>query len=122
MKPMIAFEDLNDSALLEKLAEERLPRGRSRNDILFRTMINELIIRKVYPEETFADNPNSVLSMVEGWGVYWHLWQEPLSCPHCGADLRDQRLGPPFKREIGHTDLKLDRTTLFTCPDCKKTI
>jgi hypothetical protein len=116
------LRELDDEALLEKLNEERLPRSRPRNDLLCHAMIKELITRKVYPEATVDHNPNTVFAMVEGYGARWHVWKEPLCCPHCGADLRDHRVGPPFKREIGHTDRGLDRTTHFTCPDCKGTL
>src|SRR5574340_130842 len=63
------------------------------------------------PAETVEGNPNSVWSMVGGWGARWHEWRPPFECPHCKADLRDHRTGPPFKREVGRYDMARDRTT-----------
>lgn len=116
------LQAMEDAQLIEALDDERLPRKRERNDILFRALIKELIIRGVYPKETVDHNPNNVVGMVEGWGARWHEWKAPLECPHCKVDLRDLKVGPPFKREIGHTDQRLDCTTHFTCPDCERRI
>lgn len=120
-----SFPQGNDE-LLAALDAERLPKRepnqplRERDEALYRGMIDELIRRGIYPKETIEGNHNTVYEMVDGWGARWYLWRGALECPHCKADLRDQRTGPPFKREIGMYDRGLDRTTHFACPDCKK--
>lgn len=43
-------------------------------------------------------------------------WGEPLNCPHCGADLRDHRVGAPYKRELAIVEN--DYVSYFLCPDC----
>lgn len=121
----MAFDELNDEQLLDKLDHERLPPWKpgqpykEPDDQLIRALVDELIARKVYPAETVEGNPNSVYSMVSGYGARWFIWRGPLECNHCKADLRAPE-GPPFKREIGMYDQGLDRTTHFVCPDCKK--
>lgn len=60
------------------------------------------------------------LKMVECWGVDWHEYSGILECRHCGADMRDHKNGPPFKREIGI--IENDNCNSFMCPDCSKTI
>ena len=122
------FKTLDNEALLEKVADERLPNMKRKQGEPFRepdeqlihSMVDELIARGVYPKETVEGNPNTVYSMVDGWGAHWHVWRGPFECPHCKADLRDQRTGPPFKREIGM--VAHDRVTHYVCPDCKQTI
>jgi hypothetical protein len=104
--------------LLEALKDERELFTRSNKEIM-KIMIDELIRRKVYPENTPEGNRNDVYTMVSGWGAYWHIWSGTLECPHCKADLRDQRVGPPFIRQIGISDLNRDRVTMWQCPDCK---
>jgi hypothetical protein len=118
-RPDSIFHRKNDEDLLKMLSEERLPRNRERNTFLFESLIEELISRDVYPAETVEGNPNTVRAMVEGWGAWWHQWSEPLECPRCKADLRDFKLGPPFKREISHVDPGRDEVTHSSCPDCK---
>jgi len=90
------FPRLSDEALLDALDTERRKFTTS-DAALMRRMADELI---------------------SGWGARWHVWREPLQCPHCKADLRDHRTGPPFKREIGQYDMDEDRTVAFICPDC----
>lgn len=114
----LMLADLDNDALLDALDEER-KKFTQADDVRMHAMVNELIRRGVYPNETVEGNPNSVWTMVEGYGARWHVWREPLACQHCGADLRDHRTGPPFKREVGLYDDKLDCTTGFYCPDCK---
>lgn len=81
-------------------------------------LIREAQLAGIYPKETVEGNPNDVVQMVKGWGAQWFVWKGPFECQHCGADLRDQRTGPPFKREIGR--IENDRCVEFTCPDCGK--
>lgn len=107
---------MTDEELLGLLDDERQKFTRS-NEELMRTLTDELIARKVYP--THWPGPDAH-ERVRGWGARWHLYREPLHCPHCNADLRDQTWGPPGKREIGHSSRVLDRTTHFSCPDCGK--
>lgn len=87
-----------------------------------RALTEDLIDRGVYPKETVEANPNSVLRMVEGWGAYWHVYSGVLNCPHCSYDLRDHRLGPPFKLELGHYNTARDCTDYHSCPHCKQDI
>jgi hypothetical protein len=111
------FEQLDNEALLSALTTERSAFTRS-DPLLLRLMIEELIRRKVYPTDTVEGNPNSVVTMVEGWGARWHEWRPPFECQHCHCDLRDYRTGPPFKREIAVTDFVRDHTVDYRCPDC----
>ena len=110
------FEGTNDE-LLEALRAERELFARS-NKARIKAMIDELIRRKVYPENTPEDNPNSVYTMVDGWGAYWHIWKGTLECPHCKADLRNHKMGPPGLRQVGRVDRGLDKITHWVCPDC----
>jgi len=105
-----------DEFLLELVRQER-EKFTQRDDKLLRLLIDVLIEREVYPAQ--SKTGNSIYSMVNGWGAYWHIWNSPLNCPNCDADLRDHEHGPPGKREIGIYDRMLDRTVSFMCPDCK---
>lgn len=111
------FKRMPADKLLDTLDEERRKFTTS-DQALMKQMIDELIRRGVYPAETPEHNPNSVYTMVSGWGARWHQWRGPLKCRHCKADLRDHKNGPPFKREVGHYDQDLDYTTKLMCPDC----
>ncbi len=111
---------IDDDELLEALNEERQKFTRS-DEVLIGRMVEELIMRGVYPVKAQEGNPNTIRAMVDGWGAYWHLWREPLECPHCKTDLRDTRVGPPFKREIG-VELGRDCVDHYECPDCRKNI
>ena len=105
-----------DAELLGLLDEERKKFTRS-NDELMRRYIDELIARRVYPTHWPGPTPER---RVEGYGAYWHLYSEPLHCPHCNADLCDRKWGPPGKRELGRVDRELDRVVEWQCPDCGK--
>ncbi len=83
-------------------------------------MIEQLIARGVYSAKPQEGNPSTTKRMVECYGATWHIYRQPLECPHCKTDLRDMRAGPPFKREIGIE--ANDRVSHFECPDCQKTI
>jgi hypothetical protein len=109
---------VTDAQLLEALKKERAKFTQS-DDALVKAMVDQLIERGVYPKETVEGNPSTVYQMVEGWGAYWHKWDEPLSCKFCNADLRDVRTGPPFKREIIICNRQHQRTGV-QCPDCKR--
>ena len=117
-------EEFDNEVLLDMLDEERSGLDAKRHfrepdRAKMEALIAQLITRGVYPAETVPGNPNTVYAMVRGWGARWFQWAEPLSCPHCKADLRDHVTGAPFKREIGHYSRERDMTTGFTCPDCK---
>lgn len=107
----------NDDQLLQALKAERELFTGSNKEVM-KVMIDELIHRKVYPETTPEGNPNDVYGMVAGWGAYWHVWRGTLECPHCKADLRDHKMGPPGLRQIGMIDRGGDRITYWVCPDC----
>lgn len=83
-------------------------------------LIDTLVSEGEYPETTTIMQKFGYThrKMMESWGVDWHKWHEPLNCPKCNADLRDQESGPPFKREIGWYDH--DMTVCWICPDCGK--
>jgi hypothetical protein len=105
----------DDDTLLQLVREEREKFTR-RDTKLLHILIDELIKRGVYPAQ--SKTGNSIYAMVDGWGAYWHIWNSPLNCPSCNADLRDHEHGPPGKREIAIYDRMLDRTVAFRCPDC----
>ena len=90
------------------------------NDEIIKKLTDQLIEKGVYPAKTKTDM--SVLTMVQSWGAYWYKYDEPFECPYCKANLRDEKNGPPFKREIAMSDLLLDRTVDFVCPDCYRSI
>lgn len=112
--------NVTDEDLLVALSEERELFTRS-SEAVMKVMIDELIRRRVYPESTPEGNPNSIFMMVSSWGAYWHIWKGTLECPHCKADLRDHKMGPPGLRQLGMVDRGLDRVTHWVCPDCKGT-
>lgn len=109
--------DASDQTLLQILRDERELYALA-DKTFMHTIVDELIRRKVYPEDTPEGNSNSVFAMVEGWGAYWHVWKGTLECPHCQADLRDHKMGPPGLRQIGVVDRGLDKITHWVCPDC----
>jgi len=114
------FDNLDDAGLLSALDTER-KRFTQADDVKMAQMVEELIRRGVYPKETIEGNRNSVMTMVEGWGAYWYLWKgSNLNCPHCKADLRDLKCGPPFMRVIGISCRGVDRVTTWRCPDCNQ--
>ena len=84
-------------------------------------LVNLLVANGTYPAPTpyMVRQGVSHLRMVESWGVDWHIWREPLACPHCGADLRDHDNGPPFLRVMGiEIPGKYDGILYWQCPDC----
>jgi len=76
-------------------------------------IIQELTVRRVYPEETKIGMTAEI--MVSSYGSRWHIYKGMLNCPHCETDLRDQKLGTPFKREIL---IKEGEKHTYQCPDC----
>jgi hypothetical protein len=80
-------------------------------------LVEALQVMEAYPKETVEGNPNTILTMVKGYGARWFEWREPFQCTNCKADLRDHKAGPPFKREVGVVEN--DRVKHFVCPDCK---
>lgn len=103
--------------LLDLLDEER-HKFMDSNKGFMNAMCDELVVRGIYP--TNEGKTNNVYQMVSGWGARWHVWSGPFNCQFCGTDLRDQKAGPPFKREIGIYDRSRDRTVSYRCPDCNK--
>lgn len=79
---------LTDNELLQALKNERTKFTHS-NKNLMQQLVNELISRGVYSVKSGIGL--DALAMVESWGEDWHLYREPLECPHCGADLRDPK-------------------------------
>lgn len=115
-----SMDATSDEDLLVILDRERRKSTQARKMVLL-ACVDSLIRRRVYPAQTLNGNPTrDPYKMMEGWGAYWHIWKEPLVCPHCQADLRDNVLGPPFKREVGM--VHQDRVSYFYCPDCKHTL
>ena len=113
---MSLIEAATPDTLLKVLDDERSKFTKS-NEKKISLLVHALIEKGTYPAETVPGNPNDVLTMVEGWGVHWHEWHEPLNCPLCKSDLRDLKTGPPFGRQIGI--YFNDRTQYYKCPDCK---
>jgi hypothetical protein len=86
----------------------------------FRLILNELIDLGYYPK--VSKGGHSAEYMVECYGVDWNVYRPPHDCSKCGAELRDLKYGPPFKREISYYNLDRDRTEHFICPDCRQQI
>ena len=85
-------------------------------------LVDLLINEGVYPKrQTPAMRKHgwTPYEMCNNYGVLWAFYRGPLKCPHCKKSLRDIKLGPPFKREIGIYDTVQDRTMHYMCPDCK---
>jgi hypothetical protein len=113
---MNPYEDMRDQEVLLELDQERRKFTKA-DDAKMHALIAELQARCVYPKETVTGTP--VFKMVDGYGAFWHQWRGTLECPHCKADLRDHKNGPPFKREIAFYNRDRDRTEYFICPDCE---
>ena len=60
--------DASDQTLLQILRDERELYALA-DKTFMHTIVDELIRRKVYPEDTPEGNSNSVFAMVEGWGA-----------------------------------------------------
>ena len=108
---------MNTEQLLEELEAERQKFTHSDEDKM-QLLCQSLVDLGVYPPMSQINL--TALQMVKGWGVYWHKWEEPVQCRHCGSDLRNYNAGTPFKREIAV--VVNDRCSHFLCPDCRKTI
>jgi glutaredoxin len=108
--------------ILNDLENERSKFTNSNTDLM-QKLVDELVANGEYPIKTptMEKYGYSHLKMVQCWGSKWHIFEEPLECPHCKADLRSLN-GPPFKREIGIYSRDQDRTIRYDCPDCHKTI
>ncbi len=65
------YKNVSDIDLLKMLDTERQKFTRC-DKVVMSEMISELQSRGVYPLETLPANPNSVITMVECWGAYWH--------------------------------------------------
>lgn len=108
-----------DGALLDLLRIVDMGRHNPAQAKAVRYTIDKLVEVGVYPPIR-PGNPNSVYTMVEGWGAYWHVWTGTLACRHCGTDLRDHDKGPPFLRHT--TQIVNDRVAYDTCPECKRVL
>ena len=109
---------------LEKLEVER-GKFTPDNESLTQGLIDKLVKKGIYPSKktkTMEKYGYSILDMVKAWGVRWHIYQEPLECPYCNANLKNEECGAPFKREIAISDLVLDRTVDCMCPDCYRSL
>ena len=85
-------------------------------------LIDLLIKEGVYPRRktpAMRKHGWTPYDMCDNYGVLWAFYKGPLKCKHCKKSLRDVKLGPPFKREVGIYDTAQDRTTHYMCPDCK---
>lgn len=84
-------------------------------------IIDDLVKEGIYPSEptkAMKKYGYTILNMVQSWGVNWYLYDEPLECPYCKVNLRDEENGTPFKREIAMNDYFLDGVIDCICPDC----
>lgn len=106
---------MTDNELLETLHNERIKFTKS-DKALMQSYVDELVRRGVYPAESHG---RPAMTMVDFWGVEWHVFKGLCSCPYCQADLRDHEEGAPFKREIAI--IENDRASRFQCPDCGAT-
>lgn len=77
-------------------------------------LVGHLVDCGFYP--THSKKMIPALKMVENYGVFWHIYLDPLFCPHCGEDLRNLEHGAPYKREIGVS--AKDRVQYYECPKC----
>lgn len=116
--------ELYNKFLLKKLNEER---GKffSRDEKVMQGLIDDLVTEGVYPSEPtpcMLAYKYSILDMVSSWGVNWYMYEEPLECPYCKANLKDEKNGPPFKREISMVDFFLDGIVDCICPDCYRSL
>ena len=110
--------------LLEDLKAERGKYTKS-DELVMQGLIDKLVEAGVYPSEptkTMENYSYSILDMVNAWGVDWYLYREPLECPNCKANLKNEDDGPPFKREIAISNFVLDRVVDSICPDCYRSI
>lgn len=82
-------------------------------------IIQRLVDLGVYPPPTKAmlDNEYTYLTMIENYGVFWHMYADPIECPYCHSDLRSPE-GPPFSRLISIYSQVLDMSVAYQCPDC----
>jgi predicted nucleic acid-binding Zn ribbon protein len=104
--------------------EKELSKSSQNNKKILKT-IDLLIKENVYPSKptpVMIKYNYSYYKMVESWGVLWSFYEDPLFCKNCGADLRNLKDGPPFKREIGFYSQSEDATIYFLCPDCENRI
>ena len=115
MDDLFPQEPATSEQFLQALEKERWKFGggdAARMDSLILWLVNA----GEYPAETVPGNCHTIRQMVDGWGAYWHRWEGILECVVCGEDLRDQKLGPPFKLySIRKQD---DGSILLTCPAC----
>ena len=117
-------EKYRKEQLLDNLKEEREKFTQS-DKTKMQKLIDELVQEGVYPSEptpAMKQYNYSILTMVESWGEDWYAYGEPFECPHCGANLKDEKSGPPFKREIGISDFFLDCRVDSICPDCYRSL
>jgi len=90
-----------------------------KNKLPINALVNELVECGVYPTTPYMRERNlTAFDMLKGYGAYWHVYKGMHFCKHCGSDLRDNKLGPPFIRTIAVSDFKLDRVIHCECPDC----
>ena len=114
----LQFMDGHDVIALLKAEREKYSR---KDKNVMQRCVDELVRRGHYPKSTptMEKYGYTHLSMVEGYGVDWCIYREPLNCPKCNADFRNLESGPPFKREIGiEITEKYDGVDHFQCPDC----
>jgi len=90
-------------------------------DQAIKELVIELVECGVYPTTPFMRDKNlSAYDMLKGYGAYWHVYKGMHFCKHCGSELRDTKLGPPFLRTIAVSDFRLDYVIHCKCPDCDK--
>lgn len=112
------FQNNTNESLLLLLKVERVS---FKNSELMQQIVNELVLRGVYPAKPLAANGiYSPYQMMATYGADWHEYKGLLNCPSCNADWRDLKNGPPFKRSIIVYDHYADKTVATNCPDCGK--
>jgi rubredoxin len=119
--------NMSSSLNIDFLQELREERGKfsGSDESLMQRLIEGLVNKGIYPSEPTGAMKKmgySILDMVKSWGVDWYQYDDPLECPHCKANLRNEEDGPPFKREIAMSDFFLDVVVDYVCPECYKSL
>ena len=115
---------LKSFILVKKLKQER-EKYSPKNKERMQRIIDRLVINGFYPLEptpSMLKYGYTILKMVECYGVNWHIYSGKQKCNGCGVSLKDEKNGPPFKREIAISSLEKDRIISTICPDCGKVL
>lgn len=121
---MKSIDETINQRILESLEDER-GKFTSANESIMKDAIEVLVKEGVYPSEPTGAMKKfgyTILDMVKSYGAYWYTYDEPFNCQYCGANLKDEENGVPFKREIAINDFFCDGTIDCICPDCYRSL